>query len=67
MERVATDSADGRGGGSATSARRREPGGFPATRPADPRRPPPQRKRGITFVQNASIDFISFGCGTRLL
>ena len=26
-----------------------------------------QWKRGITLVQNASIDFISFGCGTRAL
>ncbi|HYX03253.1 MAG TPA: hypothetical protein VE963_14285, partial [Reyranella sp.] len=26
-----------------------------------------QRKRGITLVQNFSIDFIRTGCGTKLL
>jgi|EndMetStandDraft_5_1072996.scaffolds.fasta_scaffold428533_2 hypothetical protein len=26
-----------------------------------------QRKRGITLLQNASMDFIRVGCGTRAL
>jgi hypothetical protein len=40
---------------------------YPSSCSHVPTRAIDHENRGITFVQNCSIDFIRIGCGTRLL